>query len=109
MSSVFCIFFREHEQSFQIKSNRLHEGVELVFADSAVSRSFGAVGENPFVRRLQSTIPLVQIKVFTLHVIFFNGAEVEIICLGNSLNIFVAVAFIGINSSLFWSDVFESF
>jgi hypothetical protein len=84
----------EHNQSFEIKGNRLHEGVELVFGESLVSRSFTVVGENPFVWRPQAAIPFVEIEVFTLHVIFLDGAEVEIICFSNALNILVAVAFV---------------
>ena len=87
----------------------MHEGAELVFGNSFVSRSFAAVEKNSFLRWPWGVIILFKIKVFTLRVISFDGAKIEIICFGNFFNILVAVDFIGINRSLFWRDVFKAF
>ena len=87
----------------------MHEGVELILGESAILCSFALVTEDSFVRRSEVAIPTVEIVILIFHVILFDGAEVEISCLCDGLNIDVAIAFISMNRSLFWSNMFKTF
>jgi hypothetical protein len=66
-------------------------------------------GEDTFKRGSEFGVVIIKITIFILHVVFLNGAEVWSFCERSLSSIFVAVAFVGVNSALIWCGMFESF